>query len=358
MDAPLSGGATDAQNALLESLDERAAVYDGLDRAAAERLRGSVLSRFADAGLPAEALPLILEELDSGDSPYGIAAAAQALAGWSPPFPSRIAVALMAAADRLLYADDAIAFAPEATDAARRTTVLTEIFTALGRCASDAAPVLPRLTEIAAMSPRPFSAGVARALDGAVIAIGRAGASCCCSPPEPQDAPAAALAPGATALADLKLQDQHGHIAPFASVFDRPVNLVAFFYTRCMNPTKCSATIETLAGVQAALGPRAETCRIGALSYDPVFDTPARLESYGLDRGIGARSPVRLLRSVDGIEPLIAAFDLAVGYGETTVNRHRVEVFLIDRDGVILASILRRRFTVEDVLSLIEKVAP
>ncbi|MER8513708.1 SCO family protein [Mesorhizobium sp. M1060] len=107
--------------------------------------------------------------------------------------------------------------------------------------------------------------------------------------------------------------------------------MVAFFYTRCMNPTKCSLTISRMAilaqHIQTAPAPL--DLNLVAISYDPDFDVPARLYSFGRDRGFAFTGEARLIRCLTGWRAVQQAFTLEVGYGGSTVNEHARELFVV-----------------------------
>lgn len=336
----------------VKNLNERSPIYDRLARNEADQLRGYLLSRFADLGLAQEALPFIREELELGDSAYCAGGAARALAGLKEP-PDWAAEALLCAAHRFMNADDTVVFSAKASERkGDATTTLTEIFVAIGRLGRDAGGILGALNT---MAEHPMTQGASVALDAARVQIASHVPTCCggtvqsqsdaALPSRPLDDPAR--------LADTLMEDHQGRKARLGEVFDADVNVIAFFYTRCMNPAKCSATIETLSKLQHDLGDLAPRCRLGAISYEPAYDTPRRLSVYGGNRGIGPESAIRLLRPVDGIDPLKELLDLGVGFGETTINRHRSEVFLFDRNMQNVASIVRRKFTRDEALDLI-----
>jgi len=355
-----SQSADRVRSQLIAQLDERAPVYQGLDRGAADRLRGYFLSCFANIGLPAAALPYVQEELELGDNGYCMAAAARSLSG-ADTVPDWACDGLLLAIERLLYANDVICFTPRAWMDGPATTVLAELFAALGQICNSARPALPRLREIAMMQPSPFDKATADALERAIERIDSAtpASACCCDNSAVSTANFAPVARGnidTRALHSLRFEDMQSRVATFSEIFDRRINLIAFFYTRCMNPLKCSSTIEKLAALQERLGPLASECRIGAISYDSKYDTATRLRTYGSNRGIGSDSPVRLLRSLEAIDPLINHFNLGVGYGEATVNRHRSEVFLLDESLQSVGNIVRTQFEINDALDLIGKL--
>ncbi len=314
------------------SLSERAPAYAGLSVAQADARRVAEMLRAGPS-----ALPYIIEELEIGDSAVCAAGAARA-AGQGVP-----ASAVLVSVERWLFSDQVVDLD------GRRVGLLAELFAAFGRVAVDA-DTRARLDEIAAMTMRPFDDATASVLRDVLEMHPQscAGVSPCCA--LPIEAPARGR--GCEEISDIDLQDATGQTIAFNEVFAAPVNVIAFFYTRCMNPQKCALTVQKM-GALAMLVPDNVTC--AAISYDPVFDTPALLARYARSRGLPAYNPLRLLRAPQGMGTLIEHFDLGVGYGETTVNRHRIEVFLIDARGQIIDSILRRSWSVEEAFALIEK---
>ena len=114
--------------ALAAMLAEQSPVFAGRGTNEAERLRGYILASFETVGLPPEAVPFVLEELETGRNPYTVAAAARALRGASRFRPRRPAL-LVGAIARLRGADDVVSFerfepAPASGDA---VTALAEL---------------------------------------------------------------------------------------------------------------------------------------------------------------------------------------------------------------------------------------
>ena len=64
----------DAAATLAAMLAEQSPVYAGRGANEAERLRGYILASFETAGLPPEAIPFVLEELETGQNVYTVAA--------------------------------------------------------------------------------------------------------------------------------------------------------------------------------------------------------------------------------------------------------------------------------------------
>jgi protein SCO1/2 len=183
----------------------------------------------------------------------------------------------------------------------------------------------------ATLSPIPSPAV---AMDEGVSAIHEAvslgSCSCGCHPVENIAGPKKALP---DSIWGAEVEDQKGGKAMLGSrLLGRPA-VLAFFYTRCMNPLKCSRTITILAEIAKRAAAEGLEVGIFGVSYDPVWDTPARLTRYGIDRGMQFAQYVALLRTTDDWDSLREAFKLAVGYGPSTVNRHRIEVLVLDAQG-------------------------
>ena len=67
----------DQRDALAALLAEQSPLYAGRSTGDAERLRSYLLASFELMGLPASAMPFVIEELESGLNPYVVAAAAK-----------------------------------------------------------------------------------------------------------------------------------------------------------------------------------------------------------------------------------------------------------------------------------------
>jgi protein SCO1/2 len=104
---------------------------------------------------------------------------------------------------------------------------------------------------------------------------------CCC---ESAPTALAAKSPSVANVGDLLLEDQSGATFKYSDFFRGRPSVVTFFYTRCMNPKKCSLTISKLAALQRRLAGMDIGTRINiaAFTYDPVYDRARRLQMYGM----------------------------------------------------------------------------
>jgi cytochrome oxidase Cu insertion factor (SCO1/SenC/PrrC family) len=345
---------------LVNLLPEQSPIYRGRATGDAERLRGYVLASFEQTGLPESAMAFVIEELESGHTPYVIAAAAKAARG-AQTVPAHIVPLLLDAIERVRQSDDVVSFDRTGLtgNGATPTTALMELFRTLAWLGPRARIALTSLKELLERQPPAFSDLVRADAEKAIAAVSRADQpvtpSCCCD----EIAPARSTPPGRMEIDHVELQDQNGDIFGFRDFFVGRPSILTFFYTRCMNPNKCSLTITKLARLQQRV--RDEGLRgqinIAAVTYDPAFDLPRRLHLYGANRGMVFDDRTRLMRTTGPFDPFQQCFDLGVGYGSTTVNQHRLDTVVLNALGRPVASFARLQWHEEDVLGAL-KSAP
>ena len=341
-----------ATDRLVALLSERAPIYAGRRTDEVDRLRAIILGAFERLGLPLEAVPFVLEELESGGNPQTVAAAARALRN-AIEVPAQAVDLVLRAIDRFATADDVLE--PDDPAGAEPTTLLLELAHTLVRLAPHARDCRKALRSLIDRNGPAFSDEVRAALNAALTALPpeQPATACCCS----QDAAAvssdAIIVASSTLPREVVLQDQDGELTTLGAFLVGRPSVVTFFYTRCMVPEKCSLTITKLARLQRKLAAEALTGRINiaAITYDPAFDLPSRMRAYGLDRGMAFNRQNRLLRAPNGLEPLQHYFDLQVGFGAATVNRHRLELFVLDRKARIAASFTRMQWDEQKILA-------
>jgi protein SCO1 len=359
-------------------LPENLSIYQGRSAAEMGRLRGYLLAAFAETGLPEAAVPYVLESLETGHIAYEVAGAAIGLRGLQTPSVD-IAAPLLRAIDNLSGADATVSFETynPPWPYAQPTTALTEVIRTIGQLGVRAEAALEELGRLAQQQER-FSRSVLeeirRVLDEADAghreharhaATACEGGSCRC-------VPAVEQGPGHACCADMglpeqaqdhaamhaMLQDQDGRTERFEQFFRSKPSIIAFFYTRCDNPYKCSLTISKLAAVQASLEVLglAGAVKVAAITYDPDFDLPHRLRLYGDDRGMRFGEEARFFRVTSGFQEVRRRFDLGVNYGASTVNRHQTEVYVLNDQGDITVAFTRLQWEAEAVLRAVENL--
>lgn len=346
--------------ALVALLDERSSRYAGRSTADAERLRGLALAALEDHPLQPAAVPFVLEELESGRNPSNVAAAGRALRGWTRELPGEAATLVVQAIERLRASDDAVRFGGPGE---RPTALLdlAETLCQLGPAARGAAAPLQQLlaahgAEYSFVVRRRLQAALARVDAGAVDV---SEASCCssASPRPPAAAPIMAQSAGARNLGALLLEDQDGVKHTFGERFSGRPSLLAFFYTRCTNPERCSLTVTQLAEVDRRLREAGIDANVAGLSYDPGYDLAPRLRAFGVERGMQFSPRCSLLRTIGPVGPLVDGFGLAVGFGPVTVNQHALDLVLLGTDLEVIGRRQRRSWGSAEMIGELAAVA-
>ena len=202
--------------------------------------------------------------------------------------------------------------------------------------------------------------GAGAAIETALAAVSGAGqpapAHCCGGSGAPIAFRPRAQTPIGFDIRAVQLQDQDGAVFSFGDFFLGRASVLSFFYTRCMNPNKCSLTITKLARLQQRLIAEGSHGRfsVASISYDPAFDLPSRLRAYGEARGMTFDDRNRLLRTTGPFEPLQRWLDLGVGFGSTTVNQHRLDIVVLDDSANPATTISRVQWDEDDIVSALK----
>lgn len=349
----------DNGNILVDLLPERIPLY--LNRSSNEtiRIRGYTLAAFEQVGLPEAALPYVLEELENGRDAYLVAAAAKALRGLDNPTNGVIPF-LFKAVENVRGADDSLTFEnyrpqwPLTT----YTTALKEIFYTFGWLGAHASDALADLQTLLEDRRDDFSATIRREIEDAIECIRsdtkNVGTDCCARPTSlsPQVVRSGRERGDTNSINDVELEDQEGNALTFRDFFCRSPSIVVFFYSRCDNPNKCSLTVTKLARLQQAIRQEGLEGQLqtAAITYDPGYDLPRRLRAYGQNRGVLFSDKNRFLRTRSGFEKLQDYFSLGVNFIGSIVNRHRIELFILDDKGRVAASFTRLQWDIQEVL--------
>lgn len=342
---------------LTDLLREEHPVYDGRGTATVVRMRGWILLALARSGLSDRALIFVLEELDTGIDAYLIAAAARALRSHAQPNEA-FAPFVGRALNRIRYHDEPVSFEGygEYATSSTGTSAVSELLATLVWLGPNARAVMPQLELWRA--ERGLSRKLRLDLDRVLQAVGApaGGAPSCCG-----GLPAGSNISIRTSTArfepwsldSIVMQDQDGKSLKFVEFFKGSPSIVVFFYTRCDNPLKCSLSVTKLARVQALLDAQglAGRIRTAAITYDPEFDRPERLRVYGKDRAVRMDENHRMLRAIEGNDALREYFELGVNFGESLVNRHRIELYILDATGRIAVSFERLHWDEEQIVA-------
>jgi cytochrome oxidase Cu insertion factor (SCO1/SenC/PrrC family) len=338
---------------LVARLREGSSHYAGRGSAASGRLRAQTLAAFAELGLPADAVPYVVEALRTEVNVEVVAAAARATRGWAGADPE-LAGALLQALVNLRGHDAPV-------DLGVPSTALREVLAALRAQPVVDAGLIESLQQLQAAGAAGWESGVRRAFAETIDVLGRRVgiAALTLEPPGPPSLWLADDGPAPEDLTGVVVEDQDGVRVELPDYLQRAVTAVAFFYTRCANPNKCSLTITKLADLQQRLAELAVLDRqLAAISYDPGYDRPARLAAYGRARGLRFDDTTRMFRAVEGHDRMRAWFGLRVGYNGSIVNQHGIELYLVEPGPRIAKTWARIPWSVEEVAETLTAVLP
>ena len=349
---------------LIDLLPQRHEMYVGRGANQVARIRGYVLASFQATGLGEPALKYVLEELESSMNPYLVAAAARALRGLPRPS-AELAPYLLRAVSNMRYHDDAVSFDTykPAWPLAHHTTALKELFLTLAALGAEGRSVLAELERL--RSSDGISSDIRTEMDKAIEAITcneREPQQCCCEMPTgktrtPDTGPTGRS--GLEGVRGIAFEDQDGRTATYAEIFRDKPTVLAFFYTRCENPNKCSLTVTKLGQLQKRLAERdlGGRVRIAAVTYDPGYDTPERLRGYCGNRSFAFDEDNMALRADKGrFRELSDFFELGVSYSGSVVSRHRIELYLLGSGGSVATRYENLQWDVEDVASEVQSM--
>ena len=344
---------------LVELLPQSHRLYAGRGANQVARIRGYLLASFEILGLSQRALPYALEELENSQDAYLVAASAKALRGL-PKYSTELLPFLFEAITNIQYKDDAISFETYKPrwPLQQHTTALTEIFRTFRTLGAYARPALDQLQAL--QSNRNFAANVREEIAAAVEAIRsdqrEIPLPCCSIPSGKKRLSARATLPKLATLdkiGSVQFQDQDEHNNTFAEIFSEKPTILGFFYTRCDNPNKCSLTITKLGLLQKRLAEEglAGRIRIAAVTYDPGYDTPDKMKGYCQNRGFFLDQDHLALRAEkQRFNELRDYFELGVNYSSSVVNRHQIELYLVNGNGEVATAYTNFQWNVEDVL--------
>lgn len=342
--------------ALIELLHEAHPAFQQRSTAATDRMRGWILLALARQPIADAAMVFVLEELDTGRTPYLVACAARALRSAPSPAATMVRFVLNAAAN-IRDADDYVDldhFGGLQTGD-NSTTAFAELMVTLRWLGAHANGAVGELQALLASTDHPLSPEQAQELTHSLDRIREAGdeSSPCCSIPESWTGFRKRLQRSPADLSAISFEDQDGTRVRYADFFHGQPVVVVFFYTRCANAGKCSLTVAKLARVQAMLAAAGMVGRIrtAAITYDAEYDLPQRLRGYAESRGVRMDVNHRVLRAVAGGAELSAHFALGVNFIASVVNRHRIEAFLVDGHGQVVASFERIRWDERQVVA-------
>lgn len=334
---------------LSELISEEHSVYSQKSTAATARMRAWILIGFSRVGLCDRSLIYAVEELDTGIEPYLVAAAAVALRSYPSKEPSFSRYLLHAIANIRLQ-DEPVSFERYGVYSEEKSrTAVTEVLESLEWLGAS---VLTK-DEMTLLRGLPDCHQEIVSRIGTPAIPNSRGASCCEIPGLfGRFSLPSGLRVDKAELASVLFEDQDGSVVGFREFFTGTCSIVVFFYTRCDNPFKCSLTVSKLTNIQRTLQKRDlhRPVRVAAITYDPEFDNCDRIRVYGEDRGVTFDADTKLLRCIRGMETVREYFRSGSNFIGSLINRHRIEAFVLDQDGEVIATFQRTRWDEEELI--------
>jgi protein SCO1/2 len=165
------------------------------------------------------------------------------------------------------------------------------------------------------------------------------------------------------AVPDFKLVNENGKTIHLAQFKGRVV-LLTFIYTRCPLEDYCPRMNKNFAQIDKALAADPAIYRqthLLSVSFDPKFDTPTILKSYG---GIYTGGDSRAFAHWDFAAPdeselqaMEQFFDVGVTPGEAGTLNHSLSTALIGKDGKVLVWYPTNEWTPAEVLEAMKSAA-
>lgn len=349
---------------LAELLSERHPVYEERPSYQMNRIRGYVMASFKEAGLSDSSFNFLLEELQNGRTAYMVAAAARGLRGAKRPS-SQFVGYLFQALQNMRYHDDSLdlsVFKPtwplKNPSSARKEVFLT--FQWLKGYAKGALPELKALLRNNVDFDSQMRVVIQETIEVIEKDSRKLDLSCCEVDGKEERNFSSVLKEirNVKSIGHLEVQNQDGTSKHLGEFTGHKSAVVAFFYTRCMNPNKCTLTINKMGWLQkklANLGLQDEV-NLLAFTYDPAYDTSPKMQLFGENRGVDFGSNMNMLRTKpEDFLILSDFFELGVNHVSSTVNQHRLELYLLNKNGSVQTSYTRIQWEVDKVLNDIRK---
>lgn len=350
---------------LLELLSERNIVYVERPSYQITRIKGFTLASFFEVGLPDSATNFILDELQNGRNAYLVGAAARGLRGAKQPRTQYVCF-LIQAIYNLKYHDDSFdlsVFKPEwpLQDPSNGRLEILKTFQWLKGYAKAAIPDLKSFLDNRADFTPEMIAEIRRTIEEIEQDQRELDLSCCESEIKSTSSNSWLWKSirNINNIGNLMVQNEDGLTQSLEDVIDHKPTVITFFYTRCMNPNKCTLTINKIGWLQNKLAELRLEHKVNllAFTYDPNHDTPSKMRAFAENRGLKFDSNTHVLRTQPEEFRIISDFfQLGVNHVASTVNQHRLELFILNQNGSIQTTYTRLQWELDSVVSDLVKL--
>jgi len=375
--AASGSGSQEVVNLVALKLREDSPLYQGRGPKEVERLRGYILAALSKIGVNERVFAIVKGELSFGYHPYLVAAAARVAAVFELQEQRAALIPLLTQYLDETYKDDYVGLDTYGNvwPLKNPSSVRLEIIHALSKIGkADVETATRGLRQIAeAKSGTFFSSNHAlvlkakaaiESINGKLTETLLGSNVAVCSPGLTLSGPQNAFiaeAKRAKPLKNFKAVAQDGEPFELADIAGQPF-IITFFYSRCDNPNKCSANVANFAALKQELRKLglAEKVSMLAITYEPNFDNPSVIKSYGEGRGADFDKNFKFL-AVDEKQyaSLVKTMGVLVNYGKGMVNNHGSQLYIFSAGGQLARiyenTIWKPNDVVQDVRALLKE---
>lgn len=133
--------------------------------------------------------------------------------------------------------------------------------------------------------------------------------------------------------------DHDGNAMTLADLKGKPT-AVSFIFTRCPNPQMCPLIVAMMSALQQKADDAglADKIRLVLISYDPDYDTPARLKTFATERGLKLTNALMLRPKADEFRALMAEFQARFALTSAGQINHAMDLSILDHTGKLTRS--------------------
>lgn len=152
------------------------------------------------------------------------------------------------------------------------------------------------------------------------------------------------------------LVNQKNKSVSFEALTGKPI-LISFIYTRCPMGDMCPLITQKMVKVQEKVADKNLDLQFVSVSFDPEYDTPERLKSYGDKRNVDYSNWDFWTGSPKTIDNLIAHFNVSTKKDEKNdLINHNMRTYLIDRGQTIRYAWRGSKWKIPDVMKAINEL--
>ncbi|MGK0177094.1 MAG: protein SCO1/2, partial [Lentimonas sp.] len=149
--------------------------------------------------------------------------------------------------------------------------------------------------------------------------------------------------------------DQHGNFLQIRELRGNAF-ILNFIFTRCKVATMCPASTTRMSKLQdVSSEANLENVRFVTVTFDPEFDSPGIMRSYGKNYSLDNENFHLLTSTQETVDDLLRLFGILTVEEDGTIN-HTMATLLIDANGRIAFRKEGSKWTVDEFLKEIEEL--